>query len=156
MPRAGGYAIWAGFLPAALAFAPAFPGGWIGWLPAWAALPSSRRSTTREVRVVPRLAVHAAAALWAAAWLLDHGRGSTMPPRRRGHVAAALVIAWSANLYNFMDGTDGLAATMAPWDSPPTASLRGARHGPMAGAPSPHASAPAFFALAAATSRSSW
>ena len=27
-------------------------------------------------------------------------------------IAAALLIAWSSNLYNFMDGTDGLAATM--------------------------------------------
>ena len=32
VPRAGGYAVWLGFLAAAIAFAPAYPGGWIGWL----------------------------------------------------------------------------------------------------------------------------
>ena len=38
VPRAGGYAVWLGFLPAAVLFPPAYPGGWLGWLPAWAAL----------------------------------------------------------------------------------------------------------------------
>ena len=154
VPRAGGYAVWVGFLAAAIAFAPAYPGGWIGWLPAWAALTAvSGLDDQREVRVVPRLAVHAGAALWAAAWLATQWPGgsndaATIVPAT---IAAALLIAWSSNLYNFMDGTDGLAATMGAVGftayglaamAPATAA--------MAGAPSPHASAPAFFALAAA------
>ncbi len=63
---------------------------------------------------MPRLAVHAGAALWAAAWLATQWPGgsndaATIVPAT---IAAALLIAWSSNLYNFMDGTDGLAATM--------------------------------------------
>src|SRR6476469_3980594 len=38
VPRAGGYAIWAGFIPAALLFAQPFPVEWKVWLPGWAAL----------------------------------------------------------------------------------------------------------------------
>ena len=33
VPRAGGYAIWIGFLPVALLLPPAYPGGLLGWLP---------------------------------------------------------------------------------------------------------------------------
>ena len=113
VPRAGGYAIWAGFIPAALLAALPSPVEWQVWLPGWAALVVvSAIDDVREVRVLPRLAVHAAAALWAAAWLvlqqpLAHDAGALLST-----AAIALVIAWSANLYNFMDGTDGLAATM--------------------------------------------
>ena len=154
VPRAGGYAVWVGFLAAAIAFAPAYPGGWIGWLPAWAALTAvSGLDDQREVRVVPRLAVHAGAALWAAAWLATQWPGgsndaATIVPAT---IAAALLIAWSSNLYNFMDGTDGLAATMGAvgFTAYGLAAMAPAT-AVMAGAPSPYASAPAFFALAAA------
>ena len=70
VPRAGGYAIWLGFLPAALLFPPAFPLGLIGWLPPWLALVVvSGRDDVREVGVAARLSVHALAALWTAAAL---------------------------------------------------------------------------------------
>ena len=113
IPRAGGYAVWIGFLPAAVVFPPAFPGGLWGWVPPWLALVAvSSRDDFRHVGVVPRLSVHAFAALWAAVALV----GATSPGEPTAAlvaiVAVALTIAWSTNLYNFMDGTDGLAATM--------------------------------------------
>lgn len=116
VPRAGGYAIWLGFVPAALAFAPAFPSGLGGWLPPLVALiVVSGRDDAKEVGVAARLSVHGLAALWTAlALVLASGGASGMDGARSLFVAAcvALVIAWSANLYNFMDGIDGLAGTM--------------------------------------------
>ena len=116
VPRAGGYAIWAGFLPVALIAPPAFPHGLAGWLPPWAALVLvSAIDDARSVGVVSRLAIHGAAALWAAAALL--GTGDGLPAGAfatlAGIGALGLAIAWSSNLYNFMDGSDGLAALMA-------------------------------------------
>jgi len=104
--RVGGLSIWAGWLAAmALAAAP-LPGGASSWL-GWAAIATvSLVDDWRGVAPLPRLAVHVGAAALAAAAL----------PGLPGSVAiavATLAIAWSANLYNFMDGSDGLAATMA-------------------------------------------
>ena len=114
VPRAGGYAVWSGFLPAALLSPPAFPGGLAGWLPAFLALASvSAFDDVREVRVVPRLAVHAVAALWSAAFLAFGGAGVLYTPSTLASIVViALLLAWSSNLYNFMDGNDGLAASM--------------------------------------------
>jgi UDP-N-acetylmuramyl pentapeptide phosphotransferase/UDP-N-acetylglucosamine-1-phosphate transferase len=115
VPRAGGYAVWAGFLPAALAFPPAYPGGLLGWLPAYTAVAIvSAWDDVREVRVASRLFVHAGAAIWAAAWLAHSWPLPYDGTLARAFVtlAVALAIAWSANLYNFMDGNDGLAASM--------------------------------------------
>jgi UDP-N-acetylmuramyl pentapeptide phosphotransferase/UDP-N-acetylglucosamine-1-phosphate transferase len=117
VPRAGGYAIWIGFLPVALMLPPAFPGGLLGWVPPWLALAAvSGRDDVREVAIGTRLAVHAVAAAWAAVALV----GGTSLPAEAGWLPAlalaaglALAFAWCANLYNFMDGTDGLAGTMA-------------------------------------------
>ena len=115
VPRAGGYAVWAGFLPAALAFPPAFPGGLPGWLPGFAAVAIvSAWDDVHEVRVAPRLFVHAGAAVWAAAWLALSWPlpGDGALARALVALVATLAIAWSSNLYNFMDGSDGLAASM--------------------------------------------
>lgn len=64
-----------------------------------------------------RLAAHLAAALWALAWL------GGLPPLRigdqvftlgvTGTVIGALGVVWVLNLFNFMDGIDGLAASEA-------------------------------------------
>jgi Fuc2NAc and GlcNAc transferase len=64
-----------------------------------------------------RLAAHLAAALWALACL------GGLPPMRfgdhivslgwAGYVVGALGIAWTVNLFNFMDGIDGIAASEA-------------------------------------------
>jgi Fuc2NAc and GlcNAc transferase len=64
-----------------------------------------------------RLAVHVAAAAWAVAWL------GGLPAIRVGNlllsagwcgsVLAVLGIVWTLNLFNFMDGIDGIAASEA-------------------------------------------
>jgi Fuc2NAc and GlcNAc transferase len=64
-----------------------------------------------------RLTVHFAAALWALAWL------GGLPPLRvgnqlialgwAGYLLGACGIVWALNLFNFMDGIDGLAASEA-------------------------------------------
>ena len=104
--RVGGLSIWAGWLVAmALAAAP-LPGGAAAWL-AWAAIAAvSLADDWRGVAPLPRLVVHVAAAALAAASLPGVAGVASI-------AVATLAIAWSANLYNFMDGSDGLAATMA-------------------------------------------
>jgi len=69
------------------------------------------------VRASARAAVHFAAAAWALWWLgglpeLRVGAGS-VPLGPAGAVLAAFGIVWSTNLYNFMDGIDGLAGAEA-------------------------------------------
>jgi UDP-N-acetylmuramyl pentapeptide phosphotransferase/UDP-N-acetylglucosamine-1-phosphate transferase len=151
VPRGGGYAVWIGFVPVALLFAPAFAGGWLGWLPAWAALVIvSAIDDVKAVGVIPRLLVHAAAALWTATWLasdaaIDGGALAFVAMT----AAFALAIAWSVNLYNFMDGTDGLAATMAAIGFL-AYGVTALAVGQSATAASARASAPALVALAAA------
>jgi Fuc2NAc and GlcNAc transferase len=64
-----------------------------------------------------RLFVHIAAALWALLWL------GGLPPLRigdqvfefgwGGYVLGVLGIVWTLNLFNFMDGIDGIAASQA-------------------------------------------
>jgi Fuc2NAc and GlcNAc transferase len=64
-----------------------------------------------------RLSVHFAAALWALVWLKG------LPPMQvgehmivfgwGGYVLGAVGIVWSLNLFNFMDGIDGIAASEA-------------------------------------------
>ena len=71
----------------------------------------------RSVHAGIRLAVHIAAALWAVSWL------GGLPPLRIGEhlvqlgwpveLLAVLGITWTVNLFNFMDGIDGLAAAEA-------------------------------------------
>jgi UDP-N-acetylmuramyl pentapeptide phosphotransferase/UDP-N-acetylglucosamine-1-phosphate transferase len=107
VPRVGGLAIWAGFAPSLL-LAPL----------SWAASPVivlalaavgvvSLVDDWRGVAPVSRLLVHVAAAALAAfavrgdaswAWAL---------------LLAMPAIIWSANAFNFMDGSDGLAALCA-------------------------------------------
>ena len=118
VPRVGGLALWAGFAAGASGVLAELPGGLAGWLPACAALVLvSLLDDARGAPVALRLGVHAVAGLWAAAWLLRMP-GSALPGvvPAAGYPLAlagiALVLAWSANLYNFMDGSDGLAGAM--------------------------------------------
>ena len=73
-----------------------------------------------DLRGVParlRLAVHAAAAIWATVWLgglpslVVGSDAARLGPV--GIMLAVLGIVWAINLYNFMDGIDGLAAAEA-------------------------------------------
>jgi Fuc2NAc and GlcNAc transferase len=64
-----------------------------------------------------KLAIHLLAAIWATVSLgglppLQLG-GATVSLGVVGNVAAALGIVWTLNLFNFMDGIDGLAASEA-------------------------------------------
>jgi len=60
----------------------------------------------REIAVHWRLAAHfVAGALFAAGVLADHGVAAA--------ALATVGLVWMANLYNFMDGSDGLAGGMA-------------------------------------------
>jgi len=71
----------------------------------------------RSLSAATRLGVHFAAALWALAWL------GGLPPLQigthlisfgwAGYVLGALGAVWALNLFNFMDGIDGIAASEA-------------------------------------------
>jgi len=62
-----------------------------------------------------RLAVHVAAALWAVFWLGGlpevQVAGQIIRLGWQGDVLAVLGIVWVLNLFNFMDGIDGIAAS---------------------------------------------
>jgi Fuc2NAc and GlcNAc transferase len=72
------------------------------------------RDDRKPVSAGLRLVIHLAAAAWALAWL------GGVPPIRfgstvvefgvAGYVLGALAIGWTLNLFNFMDGIDGIAA----------------------------------------------
>ena len=101
VPRAGGIAVWTGWLAATVWLAGAKP--WLG--PLLALIAISLLDDRRGVHPLLRLAVHAAAAagwLWLMAW----------PIEPLVALVAVVLIVWMANLYNFMDGSDGLAGAM--------------------------------------------
>jgi UDP-N-acetylmuramyl pentapeptide phosphotransferase/UDP-N-acetylglucosamine-1-phosphate transferase len=105
VPRVGGLAILAGALPVLLLDPPAVPGSTAAWLVAGAVVAAiSLADDVRSVPPVARLAVHAAAAALVAVLACGPTPGAAL---------AALAVTWAANLYNFMDGSDGLAGTMA-------------------------------------------
>lgn len=71
----------------------------------------------RPLRPVWRALAHVAAAAWALVWLgggpdLDLGFAAVRWGLF-GHLVAALALVWLVNLYNFMDGVDGIAASEA-------------------------------------------
>jgi UDP-N-acetylmuramyl pentapeptide phosphotransferase/UDP-N-acetylglucosamine-1-phosphate transferase len=142
VPRAGGYAVWLGFLPAAILVPPAFPHGVGGWLPPWLALAAiSALDDVRDVGIVARLGVQAAAAAWAAAALVS-ASAAGMPAAPIEFVVIVFAIGWASNLYNFKDGSDGLAASMG--------AMGFAAYGTGALAQGHAAAATPLFALAAA------
>lgn len=105
VPRAGGIGLHAGFLIAAMLISPALPATL--WVAMALLLAISMADDFKPVPVHWRLAAHLTAA-GAFAWplfLLDFGLLAA--------IAATLVIGWMTNLYNFMDGSDGLAGGMA-------------------------------------------
>lgn len=112
--RVGGLAIWAGFIPVAL-FAPSLlPGSPATWLLAWGLVAAvSLADDFRGVHPAYRLASHLAAALAVAVDIVGATGAGSAPAGCLAIAAAAAVVVWSANLYNFMDGSDGLAGAMA-------------------------------------------
>jgi UDP-N-acetylmuramyl pentapeptide phosphotransferase/UDP-N-acetylglucosamine-1-phosphate transferase len=104
VPRSGGIGIFTGALPAIGIIAPPFPATL--WIALAIMIAISLLDDIRGVAPGWRLLAHAVAGGLIAETLL----GS------QGIVAvvlATLAIVWMANLYNFMDGSDGLAAGMA-------------------------------------------
>ncbi|HEY1459747.1 MAG TPA: glycosyltransferase family 4 protein [Casimicrobiaceae bacterium] len=98
VPRGGGIAIWAGMIAATVSFAPAQ--GWFA--PLLLIIAVSWWDDRHGVPVALRLGAQIVSAL---AVLHLPGAGWSA-------VLALLAIVWMTNLYNFMDGSDGLAATM--------------------------------------------
>ncbi len=142
LPRGGGLAIWAGWLPVALWTSPPADGDLVPWLVPWAVLTLvSLRDDVRALGVGVRLIVHGSAALWFAVALTGGATAATAWPGPLLVLLVAAVVAWSLNLYNFMDGNDGLAAAMGI--------LGFTAYG--IGAIIAGAHAAAYFALAAAT-----
>lgn len=107
VPRVGGLAMWAG---GAVAAAMAALAGSIGAdlsriaLAAAALALLSYFDDRRGLPVALRMLAHLTAAVWVAA---------AMPLPLLVVACLALALAWMANLYNFMDGADGLAGGMA-------------------------------------------
>lgn len=104
LPRTGGLGLHAGALLGIGLVAPNLPAAL--WIALGVLMLISFLDDLREIPAFLRLAVHlAACGLFVAAALpADHGIVVG--------AAAALAIAWMANLYNFMDGSDGLAGGM--------------------------------------------
>jgi UDP-GlcNAc:undecaprenyl-phosphate/decaprenyl-phosphate GlcNAc-1-phosphate transferase len=100
IPRGGGIAIWLGML-AGSAWLPQ-PQPWLA--PLLLLVGVSLWDDRRGISVSLRLAAQVAA---ATAWVWVDG-----PVAWPYALLAVLVIAWMTNLYNFMDGSDGLAASM--------------------------------------------
>jgi UDP-GlcNAc:undecaprenyl-phosphate/decaprenyl-phosphate GlcNAc-1-phosphate transferase len=99
LPRGGGLAIWAGWLAGTLWLPGIKP--WLGPLIALVAV--SLVDDLHGLHAAIRLTVHlGAAATWI--WLAGPGINPLL---------GVLLIVWMANLYNFMDGSDGLAGAMA-------------------------------------------
>ena len=105
VPRTGGIGIHAGILLAWALIAPNLPS--VTWAALVALLGISLLDDVRGMPVAARFATHLLAAGTLAAGLLftDFGIFAAL--------IATLAVAWMTNLYNFMDGSDGLAGGMA-------------------------------------------
>jgi UDP-N-acetylmuramyl pentapeptide phosphotransferase/UDP-N-acetylglucosamine-1-phosphate transferase len=106
VPRTGGIAVVAGIAAASLLVT--LMGTALLWLPMALALLLAGISFMDDVRALPtaaRLAAHFAAATVLVWYVL-----SPMHPGMQALLAIS--VAWITNLYNFMDGSDGLAAGM--------------------------------------------
>jgi UDP-N-acetylmuramyl pentapeptide phosphotransferase/UDP-N-acetylglucosamine-1-phosphate transferase len=103
VPRTGGIAVLAGTASVIVFLKGAY------WLPLALALILAAVSLVDDLRDMPspvRLVVH----LTAAAVLVGN---ALWPGHPLGVVLLVIAIAWFVNLYNFMDGSDGLAGGMA-------------------------------------------
>lgn len=104
VPRAGGIGLHGGFAVAAFLISPALPATL--WIAALLLFGVSLADDFRPLPAKWRLAAHLCAAGLFAVPLLtkDHGILAA--------IVATLAVGWMINLYNFMDGSDGLAGGM--------------------------------------------
>ena len=107
-PRVGGIGVVAAVLPAALLWADGALAAAFACAFALALL--SLADDARGLPIAVRLPAHALAALVA---LLAMGAAALQPWGWPGVAVALLAIVWMTNLFNFMDGSDGLAGGMA-------------------------------------------
>jgi UDP-N-acetylmuramyl pentapeptide phosphotransferase/UDP-N-acetylglucosamine-1-phosphate transferase len=121
VPRSGGIAVLIGAACAASvsALLPTAGGGW-GWIVGASLLVAgvSFLDDRDEVRPLYRLAAHLAAPLLLVTggivWRQLELPGLSWPiPPGMGVLLTVLFVGWMINLYNFMDGMDGLAGGMA-------------------------------------------
>jgi UDP-N-acetylmuramyl pentapeptide phosphotransferase/UDP-N-acetylglucosamine-1-phosphate transferase len=109
-PRLGGLGIALAVLPFAILHAQGTPAMLLA-----CALALAGVSLADDLRGLPpslRLVAHLLAAV--AAWIAIAAPPASMPGTAwLAGLALVLAIAWSTNLYNFMDGADGLAGAMA-------------------------------------------
>src|SRR3990167_9256944 len=120
-PRGGGVAIVVSFLLAL----PLMAGvGLVAWPLAWALLGAGAGIAVLgflddhgHIAARWRLLGHFAAAIWALFWLGGLPSvvmfGYTVDLGWFGHALAAVYLVWMLNLYNFMDGIDGIASVEA-------------------------------------------
>src|SRR5687767_677627 len=108
-PRVGGIGVAAGAAPFMLAYASTLP---LATIAACAAglFAVSLADDIRSLPVQVRLPAHFVAGMVAVLALSQPG--SPWPWGWAGSVLAVAGLAWSANLYNFMDGVDGMAGGM--------------------------------------------
>ena len=70
-----------------------------------------------RIGIIGRFAVHIAAAIWGTVWLGGmteiHWGENVISLGYLGSLLAVLGIVWALNLFNFMDGIDGIAASQA-------------------------------------------
>jgi len=120
-PRGGGVAIVLSFLLAVLLLAVA---GGLAWPITWALLGAGSGVAVLgflddhgHIAARWRLLGHFAAAIWALFWLGGlpplNLFGSSVDLGWLGHGLAAIYLVWLLNLYNFMDGIDGIASVEA-------------------------------------------
>jgi len=112
-PRSGGVAVIGGTLVAALAIAPAWP--LAGWLAAGTGVLAAV-SLVDDFRGLPALVRLFAHLAVAGLFLLLAPGAAHWPEGWMGVLAvpvAVLALGWAINLYNFMDGADGLSGGMA-------------------------------------------
>ncbi len=105
IPRAGGIGLLCGFAVAALLISPALPATL--WIAALLLFGISLADDFRPLPAKWRLTVHLCAAGLFAVPLLVREQGIL------ASIIATLAVGWMINLYNFMDGSDGLAGGMA-------------------------------------------
>jgi len=108
-PRIGGLGLMAGAMPLAFAFATTELAVVLGVALFLCAL--SLADDAQSLPVPVRLAGHAVAAAIVVATLADGGEPA--PGLAVESIVALLAIVWMTNLFNFMDGADGLAGGMA-------------------------------------------
>jgi Fuc2NAc and GlcNAc transferase len=120
-PRGGGIAIVLMSLAGMSALA------WLGWIeaPLFYALVGGGAAVALvghlddrgRIGIAGRFTVHIAAAIWATLWLGGiteiHWGENVINLGYLGTLLAVLGIVWALNLFNFMDGIDGIAASQA-------------------------------------------